>query len=222
LVRRNLAVALLPGTAPVWLKRVSRRESVRDAYFRLTFRRNLGWKHAVAPSPAELRRLRAAERGLAFATLTKNPYSWILSLHRRPYHNLGRPDSLHEFIETPWPTLGRERAGAAYESPVSLWNAKNRSYLALGPRAVNLTYEDVLADPAGAVARIAALVGVPWDAAGFVNMESSTKRRGRSFEEYRTYYLDELWREQLDGQAVAAINDRVDRELMARFGYAVL
>ena len=138
LVALNLAATQVPGGIPPGVRRIHRalpgHQWVRDLYFACTHRRNLGWKHCV-PDPDE-RRLHTwkGEPGaLVFVTLTKNPYAWLLSLHRRPYHP-AHPRGLDflTFLQTPWRTFGRDNMGRArLASPVELWNAKNRAYLAL-------------------------------------------------------------------------------------------
>jgi hypothetical protein len=224
LVACNLSVELLRGGVPWPILRVfGPNEAVRDLYFRLTYRRNLGWKHAMAPSAARLQALDRAE--VVFLTLTKNPYAWLLSLYRRPYHQPQMPETLAAFVRSPWHTVAREGHREAFRSPVVLWNEKNRGYLALGSGVCvrNLRYEDLVRDPETVVSEIAAQFALPRRQPQFVNVTNSTKQEAqKSFDDYQAYYLEERWRDKLDPEVVALINADLDEELMRRFGYEVL
>src|SRR5690554_5707917 len=82
LLELNVDLPRLPGVVPSFVARLDRgAEASRDAWFRLTRRWNLGWKHQAAPTPAQRASWRCG--GVLFVTLTKNPYSWALSMHRR-------------------------------------------------------------------------------------------------------------------------------------------
>ena len=235
LLEINLEAALLPGVAPSAVRRIQRtlpgRDWVRDIYFRCTRQRNLGWKHGlVDAAEAELRRVRTTRRdhSLILLTLTRNPYAWLLSLHRRPYHSRQRGKlDFESFLVTPWPTLGRDNMqGTALASPVELWNAKNRAYLELFSRCEggvrNLAIERILEDPRKVIESIAADYGIPRSTSFFTNYERSTKERNRNFASYRDYYLNERWKESLSASAIATITSAIDKNLMDRFGYRVL
>ena len=223
----NLAAAVLPGSTPPWLRRLfGEGEGRRDGYFRLTWGRNLGWKHSVAPSPQELERQGEWVRRLAVITLTKNPYSWLLSLHRNPYHHQGTEPAFEAFLETPWQTVGRERHNGVFSHPVALWNAKNASYLALaggGVPCANLRYEDLLADPEATLRGAAAACDLAMQGRPFCNVTSTTKVEDRrDFQSYQDYYLHERWKAKLTTNSVDLINRSLDPVLMAAFGYECL
>ena len=46
---------------------------------------HLGWKHRLL-EPSFLQALHIKQEDIRIVTLTKNPYSWLLSLHKRPYN----------------------------------------------------------------------------------------------------------------------------------------
>jgi hypothetical protein len=76
LLTLNLDIDCLRGGLPKLIRRLlPRSEIARDWYFRATRRRNLGWKHASAPSPEQLAQARTDSARLLFLTLTKNPYA---------------------------------------------------------------------------------------------------------------------------------------------------
>ena len=43
----------------------------------------LGWKHRLAPHKEELDKI---EDDIIYLILVKNPYAWLRSMHRKPYH----------------------------------------------------------------------------------------------------------------------------------------
>ena len=163
LININIDADLLSGVAPQRIKSIQRfvpgREFVKDVYFFLTFSKNLGWKHSLVRPVEQLERISLCSENLAFVTLTKNPYSWLLSLYKRPYpfhiHQTNKPD-LESFLETKWPTLLREQGPRSYANPIKMWNQKNAAYLKLRERfpTFNATYEALLAEPEKTVAEM--------------------------------------------------------------------
>ncbi len=226
LIELNLNVLQLSGILPRWLARLQRRapghEWLLNTYFALTFDRNLGWKHALVRTADALASLPVVQQELAFVTLTKNPYSWLLSLFDRPYHWLGpRTSTFSQFVTTPWRSVARENADAGFRDPVDLWNRKNRAYIELRDRFPirRLTYEGLLRSPQQTLVDLADAFGWQWKSAGFRNLTESTKDDGKGFEDFRHYYLGDVWRNRLDAESLAAINQRLDPEVMAFFGY---
>jgi hypothetical protein len=227
LLIRNLDVECLAGGLPSPLKRIfPDSERVRDWYFRVTARRNLGWKHASAPTASQLAHARPDAPEPIFLTLTKNPYAWLLSLHRRPYHARRRIDRFEDFLCTSWETVGRENGPSSYSSPVEMWNRKNGGYLALAEyaTAISCRYEDLISDPLHLLDRLCDEHGIAALRRPLRNVSEATKGsdRGRTFEDYRDYYLNERWREVLDEDCIRRINEDLDRDLMRSFGYALL
>ncbi len=225
LLERNLQVILLPGTIPSWLQWISpRMEWPRDLYFALTFSKNLGWKHRMAPTPEELANFANDIKSVCFVTVTKNPYSWLLSLYRRPYHNYSRMPSFEEFLQRPWPTVRREGHPEPFPNPVVIWNEKNRSYVNLSAYAscLNLRYEDLVLNPESTIEKIASHFALSRKSPTFLNVEESTKGDRQTFSEYQEYYLRERWREKLTPQAIALINRHLDLSLLSHFGYSLL
>jgi hypothetical protein len=224
LLAANFRLDLLRDEAPrvvTWLSFDS--QGMRDWYFALTGRRNLGWKHRLPPSPDELAALGERARDVRFVTLVKNPYSWLLSLLRRPYNAVRPYASVTELVTAPWVTVGRERAPPAFADAVAMWNAKAAANLALpAGRTANLRYEDLLADPAAEVLRLERDLGFERRGHELVNVEASTKRSAQTFDDYRRYYLEERWRERLSPAEVALISERLDPAVMQACRYKVL
>lgn len=225
LFRTNLNVKILAGVVPHSVGRAQRilpgREWLRDIYFHRTFDTNLGWKHSLV-SLRQLLAAGVATRGLGFVTITKNPYSWLLSMYRRPYHqHYNSKHSFEEFLQLPWHTVGRENSPSSPPSPVHLWNLKNKAYVSLKESLPSylLRYEDLLAQPQTIVETTADLFGLQRKQQEFVNVISSTKQDGKTFSYYQTYYLKERWREKLTLRAIELINDALDTSVMDYFGY---
>lgn len=223
LLARNLEAVQLRGTTPDLVDApFLGAEWVRDLYFRLSFPRNLGWKHTLVPGPEGFRGT-VADDGVLFVCLTKNPYSWLLSLHRTPHHAKRRYPDLEEFLTHPWPTLGRERSPGEYASPMALWNAKTASYVRLADDrgAELLGYEELVADPLGLLERLRERHGLKPRRQPFENVRRSTRREAgdKDFDFYRDYYLEERWRARLTPELLEIMNAELDGALMARLGY---
>lgn len=229
LIEQNLAVSELRGTSPRLIRFLQYvlpgREWLNDLYAGCSFPSNLGWKHSCVRPWDELAKYAVVRDGVVFVTITKNPYSWLLSLYRRPYHRRGsaRPADFESFLRTPWMTVRRDNTASVLESPIGLWNIKNRSYLQLDQsRSLNLTTEAILDNPEAVIDRMSRELHLGRRTERFMNYEESTKDADKDYSFYRDYYLNEKWREKLSTQAIELINQTVDQQLMAHFGYAVL
>lgn len=229
LLEINLEAVCLEGTAPRWAALINSvspgKNNVLDKYFERTFARNLGWKHAQV-RVARLLALGDAIRNVHFVTLVKNPYSWLLSLARRPYHRKDANDAadIESLLRSEWMTVGRDNGPPAYRDAIDLWNSKVRSYVELSGQLPTtfLTYEALVEDPESAVDRIRRDSGVDWSGGRFQNLEESTKEKSKDASFYRRYYGEERWREKLSPQVIGLVNERLDRELMKTFGYRLI
>ena len=150
LIGLNLDVTVIPGVAPRKMRQIQTKlpakDLLRDIYFELTFHRNLGWKDFRVKEIEQLRRYPLVKyHEVCFVTITKNPYSWLLSLYRRPYHqHYTTKPSFEKFLETTWRTVHRENLQTMIFNPVQLWNITNRSSLPLdGLQVLNLTSESI-------------------------------------------------------------------------------
>lgn len=229
LLARNFTVEQLPGVVPVFVGNLQHllpgREWLRDVYFQTTFRSNLGWKHSRADADWVKARYKRSVESVGFITITKNPYSWLISMDRKPYHYKGKtPDSLEELVRLPWRTCGRDNIGRPSCNAAELWNIKNRAYLDLAQQlpTVNLRYEDLITSPESAIDEVTEILGLKRISSKFQNYEESTKDTSKSFEYYRDYYLNEVWKQELTARASSYISSHLDAELMKAFNYAVL
>jgi hypothetical protein len=224
LLTHNFEVGCLPGGLPKPLHRAfPHSERARDWYFQGTWRWNLGWKHACPPSPDQLAAARTDPARVLFVTLTKNPYAWLHSLYRRPYHARRAYTSFRQFLSDPWEPVGRENVKAPFANPIELWNVKNRAYIELGhyATAVQCRYEDLLADPYDFLKAISNEHALRRRRESFQNIDDAVKNRdrGKTFATYKDYYLNERWREELETDCISLINECLDPRVMAHFGY---
>jgi len=223
LLEQNLPVKILPGGIPGILYRALPFEFVRDVWFRCTDRNNLGWKHGF-PDEINIRSF-MNKKQLIVVCVCKNPYSFLLSLFRRPYHLNLNGETFTAFLGSPCAVVSREHAKTAFKNPVELWNAKNRALFDLSHLdlpVVLFRYEDVLADPQAIVEKIGRKFHLK-EAELFRGVPRSTKRdRGITFEKFRDHYLNEKWKDNLEREHVERINSSLDTDLCRELGYAVM
>jgi hypothetical protein len=156
--------------------------------------------------------------------LTKNPYSWLLSLYKRPYHYQGELSSFSAFIRAPWKVTKRDSFPRDFANPIEMWNTKNRRYLELlkFTECYNCTYEGLLASPESIINILCARSNAR-NIGNFSNIHVSTKEKLRkNFDDYKDYYLNEKWREKLLKEDVQYINENLDHAVMSTFSYEIL
>ena len=205
--------------------RLPAKNGLRDIYFEMTYHRNLGWKHALVKDPQHIAKC-ALFKGndIKFITITKNPYSWLLSLFRRPYHQYYKvkPD-FESFLEMEWKTVRRENIRQTVTNPIELWNIKNRAYLELQSLStLNLTTESIFHDVEAVVQQISTEFSIGYRTSEFINFNESTKYESKNSQYYRDFYTNERWRADISDTAIALINTHLDRDLMKHFGYSYL
>ena len=228
LIQLNLNATEIPGVVPPIIMMLQKllpgKEVVRDIYFDLTYGKKLGWKHTCVKSQDELNKYKLARSNLIFLTITKNPYSWLLSLYRSPYHQYytDKPN-FETFLQRQWKTIGRDNIKTVLANPIELWNIKNKSYLQLDRKSTtNITTEEIFEDPEKIIQNISQQYSIDRKSESFVNYEGSTKDKSKDSAYYREYYLSEKWRDNLSKESIAIINDSIDKEMMSHFGYLVL
>ena len=135
-------------------------------------------------------------KDILILTLTKNPYSWLLSLYRKPYHQTTRnTQSFETFLLAPWETIARENCGIQkINNPIELWNIKNRAYLDLGNEfsIMNITAESLLENPEAILLEIAKILSLELKDGEFVNYQKPAKVDAfKTNDYYKDYYLNE-------------------------------
>lgn len=228
LIELNLHVKQIGAQVPKTVMRLQYllpgHKLVLNSYFNTTFEKNLGWKHMKVKFPHELINTAHIKNGTALITLTKNPYAWLLSLYRHPYHQYykQKPD-FETFLQTQWETVGWENVNRPVQSPIELWNLKNKAYLKLQElHALNLRSEDLFKNPEQFMENICQSFSIQRKSPVFIDYVVSTKEHGKDSDYYKEYYLKEKWRTELSNTAIDIINSTIDHRLMEYFSYAVL
>ena len=170
----------------------------------------------------QLIKYKITQGNLSFITITKNPYSWLLSLYEHPYHQQwGFNPDFDSFLLLPWSTVRRENSPKEFKNPIEMWNIKNRAYLELKRKfpTIDLKYENLLLDPEQEIIRIKELFSLAIKIQYFHNIEKSTKGDQKDFQFFQSYYLEERWRDNLSSKSIQTINEYLDFSLMEQFGY---
>jgi len=228
LINLNLNVTSLSGVVPSKINRLQHilpgNEWLKDIYFFFTYKDNLGWKHTKVKTKEELKKYKIVDDNLVFITLTKNPYSWLLSLYKKPYHQLEvKRLSFEEFLNRKWRVVGRENIKIEVKNPMELWNIKNRAYLNLPKKnTLNLKTEDLIANPKEIIEAISIKYNIPKKNKEFINLIDSTKEKDKDFNFYQDYYSNERWKKNLSRDNIEMINCYLDKELMRYFNYKIL
>lgn len=222
LIFENLEVEFLKGL-PSNTKYAGGNESV-NLYFRLFGHENLGWKHSKVRMDWVLNHEALAE--VYFICLAKNPYSYLLSLHRKAYHYVGKkPVDFLEFLQREWKSQERDNTENVLPSPIDLWNIKCGSYLRLRSNLPDQTwvinYEALLADPKKFIEDLKLKTNLPTKG-DFTAIGHSTKNENKTYQDYLDYYKNEHWKSKLKLDQVQFINERIDRKLMDDLGYKMI
>jgi hypothetical protein len=237
LIENNLSVKQLPGiTHPYLLKIRGKLKLIEYAFPSLSKKTpwnkfinfyllntksiNLGWKHS-APDYSFINRYSESNK-LFIVTLTRNPYSWLLSLYKKPYgfEYIKREKlSFDDFINYLYNPLIIENMDAKLNL-IQLWNEKNRSYLNNQIESINVKFEDLITDPASIISSIATTTNCSFDEGEFINVQQSTKNeKNKDNTYYRDYYENEKWRQSLSNGSIDNINKYLNEDVMKSYGY---
>lgn len=194
-----------------------------DYYFLITKKKNFGWKHAYVSDPIieSIKHPFTNESKIYPLCIIKNPYSWALSLYKKPYHFPTKSNyrTFKEFLLTPYIPLKRENLTVPL-NPIQLWNIKSMSYLKIKeqiPCAHLIRYEDLLKEP-----RIILIKMFGETETSFENINNSTKNTNLKFNDYQEYYLKEEWKKEIKSEHYSIINHHLDQSLISRLGYQLI
>ena len=195
------------------------RYASRDLLFR-----NLGplsgWKHGVPIFHEDFVR-----HDVNVAFTVRDPYSWVLALHRHPYHCLHEMEpTLEEFAQLPWLTMERDGLAPIVPSPADLWNLKLASYAKFieeaeqyGVKTDIIRFEKFVLNPVEELERV--LAGFDISAKGLSYDANSTKKGGLTGNARRDYYAKEKWRAEISPDTVGLLTEQIDWEIASKFGY---
>ena len=171
-----------------------------ETNFKLEYWRSgaLGWKHGMA----QLDEIRQGDYNhVLFLLVLKNPYSWLLSMHKNPHHatHLKR-FPFNRFCLSPWQSYySKPRApipGEGFDNIFKLRSAKVGSQLGVLDAASNallINYEALLADTEGFVTSAAEQFKLPQSEQFFTSTSSYHMGQKRTYGKVfnrQAYYLD--------------------------------
>lgn len=228
LIVSNFDVDLLkfsPSKFQLFLLKNVKYDVVQDLIHSAHQKKDLGWKHGI-PLVKNIDRFK--QNQLAITSISKNPYAFLLSLYRRPYHFKGTlAPTFSEFIKQPWISRRRDNCPTrTLSSPVELWNCKNAGYQRLSAQLATtffkLKYEDLLLFPEQTLDQIKHHFQLIPLNDTYTLIESSTKGDRQNFADYAAYYGNENWKQNLTHDDVEEINQRLNHQLLAELGYELL
>ena len=201
-------------------------EFLKDIQFLFTNWYNLGWKHkAIDQSIFDSSIMDRSD--LRVVCITKNPYAFLLSLYKRPYHYKGEiPKTFNSFISSPWKLRRRDNLKVMeLDSPIQLWNKKVNSYLQLKRKHQDkvflIKYESLLENPEETLENLSKVYGLR-KLPEFRNIHSSTKGDDMTYFNYRNYYLNKEWLPDLSSVDIDLINKGLDEQLLSLLSYELL
>ena len=236
LIRRNIVCKVVKSRPPFWLRKIHKlipnnNEILRDLYFSIR-KNNLGWKHAFVNEKL-FEPIQRNQNDFLILTLTKNPYSWLLSMYRRPYHssnNLkihGTEQTFEDFLSHEWTCLKRENSPKILlQNPIELWNLKNDAYLKLSNKtnykAINIKYENVLIDHKKVLKELAKTANLKFVKSEIENVFKSAIGDASNFSDYNKFYLNDEWIEQISDYQFEMINRHLNISMMKKYEYKLI
>jgi len=178
---------------------------------------NLGWKHRLAPDIDEL--TSGSKEEIIFICMVKNPYSWIYSMHKRPYkHEKLSKLTFHDFIRYSY---------GDYRNPVVLWNKKNKSYLELKNYVKYhhlIKYEDLLLDSRKCLDQVADKFQLSRSSVWFTDINQTlTNHHGIVKQKFRKeFYLKEEWINKFNFSDFEFVNNQLDKEVLKALKYSMV
>ena len=228
LIDNNIKCRILLSKAPLWLRKFqwiipNNNEYIRDLYFNFN-KKCLGWKHTYINDEI-LNQINNYKDNLLIITVTKNPYSWLISMFNRPYHfNDYNTRTFEKFLNNKWTCVKRENSPKnLINNPIELWNMKNQSYLNLlettNHQIINIKYEDILSDYKRIIKEIVNTGSFQYKKNMITNVIKSAKGDNKKFSDYKEYYLNKSWKEKITKDQFYFINNHLNQSLMKKFNY---
>lgn len=228
LITQNFEIEQLVGGYKLWTKKLLRilpkSEKIKDNYFKKTVHKNFGWKHREIENLELYNKNYMTDKTL-FISISKNPYSFLLSLYKRPYHYQNSNESNFNFFLTKkWKTLERESSRDFYSNPIDMWNKKNLSYFKLNNfNHLHIKYEMLLINPESVFKQISKIIGLPFKNQYFLNYYLSAKSdKDKDYNFYRNYYGNDLWKDKLSSCSIKLINEELNYDLSNKLEYKLL
>ena len=202
------------------LDRAAVRESYIDSIFSNCSLRNT-WKHAAT----NFNSLQDCS-DVKFIFTVRHPASWLLALHKRPYHALQKVEQdFDKFIVQPWKTVQRDRLSEICTTPIGLWNLKCKSYIDFLKKfdergnCFIVRFEDFSQSQEQALFGLLKSFGLEKER--FQEVVNSSKGDDKNVKWYRDYYGKECWRKEITDSAWSVIKSNVDPVVCEFFSYEV-
>lgn len=181
------------------------------------------WKHAAPRWHTEYQR-----RSVNVLFSVRNPYSWALSMARKPYHmKAPRTADFETFISRPWLTERRDNTEIVLPSVIDLWNRKVQGYIDFATDAHRcatqtafIRFEEFVSDPSALMTRV--LENFKSSTGQISSIKSSTKNKGKPLKQLQDYYACEDWKQRLTASNVKTINSILDADIAQIFHYVIL
>jgi hypothetical protein len=205
---------------------VSHRRRLTDRYIDFLFADappRKAWKH-TATNFDDI----ASLEGCPVIFTTRHPASWLLGLHRHPYHAFNQVDrDFASFLTTPWVLVRRDNLGRGTVLPSDLFSLKARSHLSLMERLSKrnipwrvVRFEDFVISQTSTFSSLRGILAAP--ATNPTIVERSTKDKSKDYKYYRDYYGEERWMEEISDSCAELIRRSIDWGIVRDYGYSAL
>jgi hypothetical protein len=194
-----------------------------------------GWKHDIINTNKIISDSENSKT--LFLHIYKNPYSWILSMRRKPHHmphlrNLELP----AFINHKWDERSlfktSNRVGLninlkSYDNIIDLRYQKITSHSSLKNIVNNyfeISYESLMNDPDLFIQNICNEFNLE-KPISFKNITEKCEpitANGIPYKILNDYYINEKWKDRLNKEVIEQINNKLNIELEKKLGYTIL
>lgn len=172
----------------------------------------------------------------------RNPFDWLVSLHRKPWHTTAKMQALDfsVFIQTPWDTIAEKRykglpikeeedglplqadrhpiTGEIFQNPCALRSAKAKAHLGIANRNCNfvaLRLEDLQTDPGAVISNLSTAFKI-------TQIADNYKVRRQLGSKYKALVSDRpATPDILSPSDRTIIAENLDAKLEARLGYDI-
>jgi len=194
-------------------------ENFNGKYIDLQTRTSPYWKHDAVPGEKEYYN----REGVHVISISKNIFSWLLSLKRTPWHmGYTRKLKFRTFITsevknvaTNWNLASmygvqKGKVFARYKNPVEMYNIKYRKIMRITD--LHVKYEDLLLAPQRVFDEMNKSLILSKRFTEFEDVGSFSEER-------RNYYLNEEYMDCYDQSLIELINNELDHQTYHKMGY---
>lgn len=228
MIAANFRVSILkykPNRLEYSALKFIRYDFVQDIVHLKNQKKHLGWKHGCPPIKSLRKNIREETR---FICITKNPYAFLFSLYKRPYHLKGiKKDNFTSFLKSEWGLRRRDLLQEKWlNNPVLLWNKKYDAYVKFAEQYASqvamVRYEDLILKGEETLILLKEKLGLEALNENFKFIKSSGVEEHKSLEYYQDYYHNELWRQNFSEEDIKFVNEQLDHGLVESLNYNLL